>query len=198
MTARGPDQSEVLITVSSQAFHLMSYDEFWTEFGTVFRSVFCLGHLQVRPFDSSEWPIFLVSGGIHMLEQEYRGLFEGAKACGDREMILTEVESRFPESGGMIIPVSYDAVQKAKYLSKSTFTILDTCLFGRSGRWGCICLASLDDVAVVAGDTTFAEAFVAAMGGADALRDNFLEFAATEYWAVGDEVRANLLRLAGW
>lgn len=63
--------------------------------------------------------------------------------------------------------------------------------------WGCICAASLDDVAVVGGDGQFVSALLERVGGEVVLRERFLRFARDE-WSVGEDMRRRLLRMAGW
>ena len=175
----------------------MSSEEFETEFGLLYRSVFSADPFDVRPFCSAEWQIFLVPYGNNMEERDFCGLLEGAKACSDRDIVIKDDETVEPQEAAVVIQASYEAFETAKFRPGTNMAIMDTRLFGRSGRWGCICVASLDDVAIVGGDTTFSDTFAVALGGVPLLRDRFLKFSTAE-WSMGTDMRSQLLRVAGW
>ncbi len=178
-------------------FRSLSLEEFDKEFGSSYRSIFSGKEIRSRPFRSLEWQILLLPYGVNMEEQDFQILALAAEACGDREMVLVDTETIEPSEAAVVIPGSFFAFEKAKSRPETNLAIMDTDLFGRSGHWGCICAASLDDVAIVGGDSEFIACFVKAAGSTAALRDRFLEFSRTE-WSVDDGTKSSLLRMVGW
>ena len=141
--------------------------------------------------------IVLVLNGSNMEEQDFRGLTLAAEAYGDRQIIIADAETNEPSEAAVLIDASFSSFEAAKSRPGTRLAILDLHLFGQSGNWGGICVASLDDVALLGGDSRFVARFVAAAGGMAVLRDRFLEFATTE-WSIGEEARSHLLAMVGW
>jgi len=175
----------------------MSAQEFDQELGSLHRSIFSCQGLDVRPFVSPEWEMFLIPYGCNMDERDFCGLMLAAEACGDREIIISDAETNQPSEAAVVIEASYTAFEIAKSRPGTNLAIMDIHLFGRSGRWGCICAASRDDVAIVGGDSGFIARFLEAVGGVVALRGRFLDFATTE-WSIDEETRSHLQEMVGW
>jgi hypothetical protein len=175
----------------------MSVQEFDKEFGSIHRSIFSRDGIDVRPFVPIEWAMVLVPFGCNMEERDFRGLMLAAEAHGDREIIVADAETIQPSEAAVVIEASFMAFETLKFRPGANLAIMDIHLFGRSGRWGCICAASHDDVAIVGGDSSFMARFLQAVGGIAVLRGRFLEFA-TSQWSVGEDVRSRLLGMVGW
>jgi len=175
----------------------LSVQEFDKDFGFLHRSIFSGEGYDVRPFVPVEWEMLLVPYGCSMEGQDFRGLLLAAEAYGDREIIIADAETNQPSEAAVVIEASCTAFETAKSRPGTNLAIIDIHLFGKSGRWGCICAASCDDVAIVGGDSAFITRFLEAVGGIVALRDRFLEFATTE-WDIGDQARSRLMGMVGW
>ncbi|MDZ4235895.1 MAG: hypothetical protein U1C73_19520 [Dietzia sp.] len=172
-------------------------EEFDREFGSLHRSIFANENCNVRPFVSGQWDLVLVPYGCNMEERDFRGLMLAAAACGDREIIVADAETKQPSEAAVVVEASFTAFETVKFRAGTNLTIMDVHIFGRSGYWGCICAASYDDVAIVGGDGDFMTRYLAAVGGIAVLRHRFLKFA-NSGWSVGDDVRSRLLGMAGW
>lgn len=179
------------------AFRSLSPQEFDQEFGALHRSIFSDEGFDVRPFHSRKWGIVLVPYGSNMEEQDLRCLAQAAETCGDQEMVIKDSETRQPSEAAVVIQASPAAFEAVKTRPGTNLAIMDTHMFGRSGRWGCILAASLDDIAILGGDSEFIARFVETVGGVTVLRDRFLKFSTTE-WSIGEEARSRLLGLASW
>ena len=175
----------------------MSVQEFDKQFGLLHRSIFSREEMEVRPFVSIDWRTVLVPYGCNLEERDLRGLMLAAEACGDREIIIADAETTQPSEAAVVIEALFIAFENVKRRPGTNLAIMDTHLFGQSGRWGCICAASRDDIAIVGGDTGFIARYLEAVGGIAALRGRSLEFATSE-WSISEDARLRLLEMAGW
>ena len=178
-------------------FRSLSLEQFDEEFGVCYRSIFQGDRMDLRPFRHPEWQVLLLPYGSNMDENDFHALARAAEVCGDREIVLADVETIDPSEAAVVIPASYLDFERVKSRPMTNLPIMDSVLFGRSGQWGCIFAASLDDVSIVGGDSSFIASFVDAAGGSSALRARFLEFS-TKEWSVREASRSNLLKLVGW
>lgn len=151
------------------------------------------------PFKDAEWKIALVPYGIHLIESDFLALAEAAKQLKDQVLIIINSEVILPDESGIIIPWSYQVLKKAIYRreSASLIGILDTHMFGYSGKWGAISACSLDDFLLIGGVESFISDFLTIIGGEPVAKRRFLEFAQDE-WCVTDDIRDHALSLAGW
>jgi hypothetical protein len=180
-----------------EIFRSLSVQRFDKEFGSLYRSIFAGGRFDVHPFVSLEWTMVLVPYGCNMEERDFNGLMLAAQVCGDRELIIVDAETKRPSEAAVVIEASFAAFKEMKLRPGTNLGVVDTHLFGRSGGWGCICAASLDDIVIVGGASDFIARFLEAVDGIRTLRERFLEFARTE-WSIGDEARSRLLGMVRW
>jgi hypothetical protein len=175
----------------------LSPQEFEMEFGPLHRAIFAGKALLDQPFCSPRWRTLLVPYGNNMKNESFDALVEAASKCGDQEIIIMDAETIEPTEAAVIISLSREDYEATILRPGTNLGVMDTHLFGRSGRWGCICAPSLDGIAILGGDSAFVATFTDSAGGEQTLRDQFLEFSSSE-WSVDADVRLKLLRMVGW
>lgn len=180
-----------------QIVRSLTAQDFEKEFGSIHRSIFSREWKGNFPFVAADWELILIPYGCHMDEHDFRGLVFAAECFGDQEIIIADVETEKPTEAAVVIEASFPVFESLKSRPNSNFAIIDIHMFGKSGVWGCICAASLDDVAILGGQSSFMGSFFEAGGGLNVLRNRFRDFASTE-WSIEDEERSRLLRLVGW
>jgi len=171
-----------------RALPVAAFDREWRK---IHDSVFLDRHADERPFRNDAWEAVLVPYALNMEEDVFTAIGTAARPKGDDELVIWNAEVLTPEPGA-IIPWSYTSLNEVRCSILGHF---ETHLFGRSGSWGVVC--SVVQFSWVGGDATLMDSFARALGGRDAVRKRFLDYA-RDIWTVPEASRSHILQSVGW
>ncbi len=145
-----------------------------------------------RPFRNETWGALLLPYAFRVEEDVFSAIAEAAQIRGDEEFVIWNAEVIDPEPG-VIVPWDREVLNRVRY--STPLGQFETHLFGRSAAWGWVC--TIDDFSWLAGDSSFMDTVTRRLGGCDAIRRGFLQFAETD-WDIPADLRERLLDLVGW
>jgi|CXWL01.1.fsa_nt_gi hypothetical protein len=176
---------------------LLSLEDFDLRFRVLHDAIFRTYATEGAFFRDPAWKVVLLPYGIRMSCDDFSALSKAAQRLGDDQLILIDIESISPSPMAAMVSWDYCELKKLRFQDGTNFSLLDTHLFGCSGRWGAISACSLDDILVLGGDKDFMSVFIPSAGGIEALRSRFLDFA-SDSWRVSEVISQQLVKLAGW
>jgi len=176
---------------------LLALAEFESQFRVVHDSIFASVGTEGVFFRNPAWKVVLLPYGIRMSPDDFGAISKTAQHLGDNQLIVLDIESVSPPPKAAIVSWDYDDLRRERVRHGTNFSLLDTHLFGCSGRWGAVSSCSLDDILILGGDEQFMSLFIPSAGGMEALRLRFLEFA-TDFWRPSAGNSENVVELAGW
>jgi len=171
-----------------RALPVAAFDREWRK---IHDSVFVDRHAVERPFRNSAWEAVLVPYALNMEEDVFAAIGTAARQRGDDELVVWNAEVLVPEPGA-IIPWSYESLNEVR---ASILGHFETHLFGRSGSWGVVC--SVVQFSWLGGDATLMDSFAGALGGRNAVRQRFLNYA-RDGWTVPEASQGQILQSVGW
>ncbi len=147
------------------------------------------------PFVDRHWErVLLESGVLNLSAENLRALTIAAEKMGDRQIIITDSETRPPHQMPII------ATWNEKTLGQASSTLLahfKNHTFGQSATWGLVYY--WDEFSILGGTPVFMEAFLEAAGGRQRVKDRFLSFAAADWWtSVEPPTQVKILKSVGW
>ena len=147
------------------------------------------------PFTDRHWErVLLEEGVLNLSAENLRALTIAAEKMGDRQIIITDSDTRPPHQMPII------ATWNAKTLDQARCTFLGhfkNHSFGQSGTWGLVYY--WDEFSIPGGTPVFMEAFFEAAGGRQRVKDCFLRFAAADWCpSVEPPTQVKILKSVGW
>lgn len=173
----------------------ISREEFCTTYKAVHDSIFSGRLVEQHPFNSLEWRIALLPGGIRLENDVFEAIKTAAEDLGDKYFIVTDFETLPPHQQSVKLDWNYRNFT-ASVRSNHLLSTVDTHIFSQSGVWGVICY--FDDFACIGGSAIFMGAFVRELGGWDCLKDRFRSFEEQGGWQISESSKAEILHAVGW
>ncbi len=152
------------------------------------------------PFVDRHWERVLLEGHIFNLgirdftDENLRALAIAAVKVGDKQIIITDSETRPPHQMSVISTWDANALGQAGGTGVASFK---NHTFGQSGIWGLV--DYWDEFSILGGTPAFMEAFFEAAGGRQRVKERFLRFAAADWWtSVDPPTQVKILKSVGW
>ncbi len=171
--------------------------QFATHWSVIHDAIFARRALPDNPLVNEAWKIVLVAYGINMTPATFNAIAGAARRCGDPELVIASADQAVGNTAATVLTWSFRRLTQARLRAGSLLGVVDTHLFGRSGRWGAVSACSLDDILITAGDQQFIGEVVAGCGGEDLMKTEWLAFSRTE-WRIDDAIKNRVRALAGW
>lgn len=148
------------------------------------------------PFADRHWErVLLEEGVLNLPDESLRDLTIAAEKMGDRQIIITDSETRPPHQ--MPVIATWNAGTLDHIRTSTLLNHFKNHTFGQSGTWGLVYY--WDEFSILGGTSVFMEAFFEAAGGRQRVKDCFLSFAAAHWWAsVEPPTQVKILKSIGW
>jgi hypothetical protein len=164
------------------------------QYGRLYESIFTDWSRLKSPFQNRTWEQVLIAGEAMKFDDEHFNAFGAACASvGDRTVFVTISDSIPPHLVSVVIPWERGVVSDAH--RDTDIFLFHYAIFGELANWGA--MSYHDEFTRVAGEPLFMDAFANALGGREAVKRRFYDYAASRWQAPGD-VQRQILASVGW
>lgn len=171
--------------------------DFRRRFLRQYEEIFCFPPMQTNIFSQSNWQAVLLPSSFIRDEKTYAAIRDAAIACGDSEYVLTAMygEPSFSVSIQAEWPNNLKIFMDSRRRAELDFAPCAELFGSQTTNWGCAFF--FDEFFAVSGVPAFMTQFLESIGGANAVRTQFINYAATE-WPVEILTREEVLKNVGW